>query len=143
MSHDLKNESCPLNDPETYCNQVVSGLSCTCKESKMSNKTTSRIPKEVNMSGYSPRNDYVVFKRVTIGHTPTGIAVGSSSQEGFRHYVIAIGPKVEGLDVGDEIQAIGKIGEDYAPLPNTKDLYIIKEQNIVLIYKDTGSNGEQ
>lgn len=28
--HDDFNENCPLNDPETHCNQVVSGLPCTC-----------------------------------------------------------------------------------------------------------------
>ena len=30
MSHNPDNEKCPLNDPETYCNPVVSGLACRC-----------------------------------------------------------------------------------------------------------------
>lgn len=28
--HNRDDDACPLNDPETYCNPVVSGLDCTC-----------------------------------------------------------------------------------------------------------------
>jgi len=28
--HDGDNEGCPLNDPETFCNPALAGLTCTC-----------------------------------------------------------------------------------------------------------------
>lgn len=81
-----------------------------------------------------PRNDYVVIRRVTRGKTPSGIAVADWSIEGVDHVVQHVGPKVEHLKPGDTVLMIGAKGEDYAFLPNSKGLLIIKEANVVLVY---------
>ena len=83
-----------------------------------------------------PRNDYVLIKSITLGQTESGIALPDQSIQGKKYVVEALGPKVEGLKVGDSILMVGTAGEDWAFLPGSKDLLIIKEQNCVLIYEE-------
>jgi hypothetical protein len=84
---------------------------------------------------FQPRNDYVLIRRVTLGETPTGIAVADGTIEGVEHRVSAFGPDVKGLEVGDSVLLIGTLGSDYGFLPNSRDLLITKQQNVVLVYQ--------
>ena len=80
-----------------------------------------------------PRNDYVCFKRVQRGQTLKGIIMPDRSLEGIDHVITAVGPKVEGLAVGDKVLMLGKLGEDYGQLPNMKDMYLTRESNVALV----------
>ena len=85
---------------------------------------------------YRPRNDFVLVRIVELGETKSGIAVQQISIQGKQFVVVAIGPLVEDLKVGDKVMMIGKVGDQYYPLPNYKDLLVISEQNVVLILED-------
>ena len=43
MTHDSNNSNCPLNDPETYCNPVLSGLDCTCKSKRIADEEIIKL----------------------------------------------------------------------------------------------------
>lgn len=88
------------------------------------------------MSQLAPRNDYVIVRRVMLGQTPGGVLTPDTSIEGVEHVIAAIGPKVENLNIGDKVLIIGTLGKDYGFLPNSKDLFVTKESNVVLVYKD-------
>ena len=82
-----------------------------------------------------PRNDYVLLRRVVHGQTPSGIAVGDTTLEGIDHVVVSYGDKVKNLKEGDKVLIVGQHGLDYAFLPNDRELFVTKEQNVVLVYK--------
>jgi hypothetical protein len=81
-----------------------------------------------------PRGEYVLIRRVVHGQTPSGIRVSEASFEGMDHVVEAFGSGVTDLHIGDKVLLIVTNREDYAFLPNSKDLLITKHQNIVLVY---------
>lgn len=81
-----------------------------------------------------PRNDYVIIEVVNRGETPSGISVSAYSLEGKDYFVHAKGPAVEHLEVGDKVLAIGTLGEDYAYLPNSSTLFMVKQANIPLVF---------
>ena len=81
-----------------------------------------------------PRNDYVLIRKKTLGETPSGIAVADHSVEGVQYFVEAIGHKVEKLEIGDRVLMVGVFGQDIAYLPNSRELALTKEANVVLIY---------
>ncbi len=83
---------------------------------------------------YLPRNTYVLVRRVKLGETPGGVLVPDASIEGVEHIVVAVGPKVEELAVGDKVLMIGQFNLHYSFLPNSKELIIIKEENVALVY---------
>jgi hypothetical protein len=73
------------------------------------------------------RNEFVLVKIITKGETTTGIALPDASQEGKDYIVMAIGPKVEDLDVGDKIMVIGQANSTFAFLPSSNELFITSE----------------
>lgn|ERR1700721_1912763 len=81
-----------------------------------------------------PRGDRVLVRVVDYGRNPSGIAMPDVSQEGKAYIVEAIGPKVEGLKVGDRVLVMGMKGVTYDFIPNSRDLFITAEVNIPLIY---------
>jgi len=81
---------------------------------------------------WQPRNDYVIFRMVDTGVSPGGVAVPEISIQGKQFFVVATGPKVEGLDIGEEVLMTGREGFDYFPLPNTKGMFLTQEKNVVL-----------
>lgn len=81
---------------------------------------------------YRPRNDCVLVRIIDKGHV-RGIAVSDTSIHGKEFIVEAIGPQVDGLEIGDKVFMTGIQGEDYAPLPNDKTLMLIKQSNILVI----------
>ena len=84
---------------------------------------------------YRPRNDYCLIKVTSLGLTPSGLAMPDVSVQGKEYFVVAKGPMVEDLAVGDKVLMVGSPNEDYAYLPNSKELLIIKQANIVLVYE--------
>jgi hypothetical protein len=84
------------------------------------------------MLTYKPRNDFVVVK-MTNNPYAGRIAVSQNSPEAFRFHVIAIGPQVTGLDVGNRVYMMGSLKVDYDFMPGTKDLIQIREKMITVI----------
>ncbi len=85
---------------------------------------------------WRPREDYVVFQRINRGETHSGIHVPDDSLEGVDHVVVAIGPKVVDLKVGDKIIALGKLGADYGEVPEHKKHFLTKATNVVLVFEE-------
>ena len=89
----------------------------------------------MNYSHYKPRNDFVLIEQIKLD-TVGGLVMPDHAIEGKEYHVRAMGPKVEGLSLGDKVLMIGTTGQDYAPLPGNSKLMIIKEANVVLIIGD-------
>ena len=87
------------------------------------------------MSEFSlrPRNDYCLIQIIDLGETPAGIAIPQISIEGKEFRVVAVGPQVEDLEPGDKVLMTGRQGIDYFPLPRSNDLFVIKQEHVVLV----------
>jgi hypothetical protein len=82
--------------------------------------------------GIRPRNDKVLIREDhpdLIGK----LAVSQFAIEGKEFVIVAIGPKVEDLEVGDVVMMAGKENVDWAKVPNHKNLLINCEANVVLV----------
>lgn len=82
---------------------------------------------------YIPRNDFVLIRIVEVDKSEGGVVLPSMSQQSKSYRVVAFGPKVTDLKVGDEVQMMGAVGEDIALLPREKGLCVTKEQNIIYV----------
>ena len=85
---------------------------------------------------WQPRNDYVLVKVSIREETEGGVALPQVSIQGKKFTVEAIGPKVEGLNVGDEVMMVGHHGANYYELPNSKDMIVIKQECVVLTMRN-------
>lgn len=83
-----------------------------------------------------PRNDMVLVRIIEKGKTLSGIALPNRAAEGVDYIVAAIGPKVEGLEVGDRVMVIGRRGFEWDVIPGEKDLFLIKETNVPMVYRE-------
>ena len=81
---------------------------------------------------YKPRNDFVVFRAVKQGSV-RGVAMPDSAAEDERYFIVAVGPKAEGLKPGDEVYAIGRLRENWMLIPGTRDLVLTRETNVALV----------
>lgn len=81
---------------------------------------------------YIPRNDQVVIWMKPRGLTRGGLELPEMSAEGWRHFVVAVGPKVENLSAGDEVLVYGKDGS-LCMINTEKDMYVTSECNIVCV----------
>lgn len=113
---------------KTNCKHVwksyIEGAACAECRYKRPGQTSA-----VNMV---PRNDMALVRIVDIGQA-RGIAMPEVSIQGKEFIVVAVGPKVEKLESGDKVLMIGNVGDNYYPLPDCKDLIVIKETNCVLV----------
>lgn len=89
--------------------------------------------KEVNLR---PRNDNVLVRIVEIGQNDAGIAIPQISIQGKEFRVVAVGKNVVDLEPGLKVLMIGRQGTEYFPLPNSTDLIIIDQKNVVLVYEE-------
>lgn len=81
---------------------------------------------------YVPRNDIVLIERVQAGKV-RGLHMPDQSEEGVFTYVKAIGPKVEGLQVGDRVLGIGTPGQDLVRVPGEANLFLLREGNVLCV----------
>lgn len=81
---------------------------------------------------YRCRGDFVLFRHVDLG-THRGLAMPNVAQQGKENVVVAIGPKVENLEVGDKVLVIGTLGVDSVRVPTEQNLYMTRETNVALV----------
>src|SRR4051794_23877577 len=82
---------------------------------------------------YRPRGDFVIYRVRDRGVSAGGVALPDIAVEGKERVVVAMGPKVEDLAVGDVVVTTGQIGVDVSYLPDEKDLLITREANIAYV----------
>jgi hypothetical protein len=63
-----------------------------------------------------------------------GVALPEKSAEGYRLFVVAIGPKVEGLQIGDEVQPGGS-DLTFDPILECPDLVMLQEKYLVGVFE--------
>jgi len=106
----------------------------------MSNNTKRSIPFTQRENYvpliFVPRNDIVLIRMVNVGMTKAGIVMPDSSAQGKEMVVEAIGPDVKDLDINDKVLVVGKLGQDYDFIPQSKDLFAIKQANVLLIIRE-------
>ena len=83
---------------------------------------------------WQPRNDYVLI-RIQKLPIVDGISFPDHSIEGKEFVVEALGPKVEGLAVGDKVMALGAKHVTFYEVPNSRDLIVIRQEHVVLVRK--------
>lgn len=81
---------------------------------------------------WQPRNDYVLIRVTELGESPGGVALPDSAIQGKKFTVDAVGPAVIDLALGDEVLMLGSQGAQYYPLPNSKQLFVIRQEHVVL-----------
>lgn len=84
---------------------------------------------------YEPRNDFVILRLSKKQTTAGGVGLPDTAAEGMIWHVVAAGPKVEDLKPGDQVEAMGTLGQDIARVIRETDLFITKEQNVLLVVK--------
>lgn len=85
---------------------------------------------------YVPRNDFVILRLVDGNASKGGVALPETSREGHKWYVVAFGPNVSGMEVGDRVLVIGTLGQDVILLPAERKLFTTKEANVLLVIKE-------
>ncbi len=84
---------------------------------------------------YKPRGDFVLF-RVTKRDKVFGIAMPQQSEQSVERTIVAFGPDVKDLQVGDKVLVCGTIGESVIALPNEKDLLLTRQSNVFLVMEE-------
>lgn len=80
---------------------------------------------------YRPRNDFIVFRMIE-GNKVRGLVMPDIAEQGKIKLVVALGPDVKDLEVGDEVLIVGTEGS-LARLPNETDLYLTRQSNVVCV----------
>lgn len=87
------------------------------------------------MAKFTVRNDFVLIRSVKLEEV-RGLAMPDTAIEGKKFIVEAIGDKVENLKVGDSVLAVGNLGTTVFPLPNHKDLVVVRQEAVALIVNE-------
>jgi len=85
---------------------------------------------------YKPRGDFVLF-RVTKRDKVAGIAVPQQSEQSIERTIVAFGPDVKDLQVGDKVLVCGQIGDSVVNVPNERDLMLTRGSNVLLVLEET------
>ena len=86
---------------------------------------------------YAPRKKFVLLQLVYVPHTKTGVHLPQRSAEGTKWIVVAKGPDVEDLEVGDEVVVMGIVQTpeqegSIVPVPRMKGVFLTDEGNVLL-----------
>lgn len=81
---------------------------------------------------YTPRNNLVLIEQEARGKV-RGLHMPDRSEEGKRLIIRAVGPEVKGLEVGDEVLAVGTPNQDLVRIPGESNLYLTREANVLCV----------
>lgn len=81
---------------------------------------------------YRPRGDFVIYQVRDRGLVK-GLQMPDSAVEGKERIVVALGPEVKDLELGDMVLTCGQPGMDLTKLPEEVDLYLTRQANVVLV----------
>lgn len=81
------------------------------------------------------RNDNVLLRIINIGSVGS-VLIPEISAAGKEFRVVAMGPKVEGLKLNDRVLPSGSKGALYYELPFDKNLIIVRECDISIVFDD-------
>lgn len=84
-----------------------------------------------------PRLDFVVIRISNRGVSAGGVVIPDVSKAGKVKIVVAVGPDVEDLKVGDSVEVLGTVGEAAAFLPDQPDTFLTRQSNVAIVYEDT------
>ncbi len=76
---------------------------------------------------FRARNSYVILRQVRLGRFGE-LAMPDQAAQGMKFVVTSKGPKVEDLEVGDEVMICGGKDQTYFDVVGSKDLIIIDER---------------
>ena len=81
-----------------------------------------------------PRKDFAILRKIPRGQSVGGVHVPETSKEGNRTIVVAIGPDVLDLQVGDEVICGGPtLTAEFYPIPEHPDLVGICEKYCMIV----------
>jgi len=98
-------------------------------------------PPGPNVANYRCRNDNVLIRCVKLDQTHAGLVMPDTSVHGKEFHVVAKGPNVVDLEVGDKVLVTadakktdeGDLVVSYYPLPNDKDYFVVGQKYVALI----------
>lgn len=90
------------------------------------------MPRITDYRQFKPRNDFCLIEIVDLDKL-NGIVIPQISNQAKEHRVVAVGPAVEGLKVGDIVRAVGQMGQDVVTLPDFTNVYVTKQANVILV----------
>ena len=88
-------------------------------------------PKTDYSTTWMPRGNKVLLRSVKVDFM-RGLAVPEASASGKKFVVVALGPDVTNLEVGEECMPIGQQKVDWDYLPGSNDLLVVNEGNIII-----------
>lgn len=95
-------------------------------------------PPQLNVKDYKCRNNFVLIKIVKLDEQ-RGLVMPDTSIHGKEFHVMAKGPKVDNLQEGDKVLIVSRVEGDgsqvqnYYPLPNDKDYFVVDEKYLALV----------
>ena len=84
------------------------------------------------MMKYRPRGDFVIYQVRDRGLVK-GLQMPDKAAEGKERIVVALGPEVKDLELGDVILTCGQPGVDLTMIPEEHNLYLTRQANVVLV----------
>ena len=84
---------------------------------------------------WKPRNDWCLVRIVDLGEV-RGIAMPDTAIQGKEFVIVAVGEEVDDLEAGNKVLMMGKQAVEFFPLPNSKDLIVIKQEHVVLVQEE-------
>jgi len=82
---------------------------------------------------YTPRNDWVLVRIVTIDKNARGIVLPGISAQSKEFHVVEIGAAVENLKAGDKVVLSGLRDVTYFEIPADPELILVKQENVVVV----------
>ena len=82
---------------------------------------------------WHPRNDFVLIRIDKVVKAEDELAFSDHAIQGKEFVVEAMGPLVEGLEIGDKVMMLGNLGATFFELPNDRNRIAIKQEHVVLV----------
>lgn len=84
---------------------------------------------------YRPRKGFVICRCVQAA-SAGGVALPDRAVDSKVNYVVAVGPDITDIKVGDRVMVASGGGGAYAKLMDEKELYITPQENVLLVWEE-------